>query len=319
MRMDDLIFSAAAGAVAVETTEDALCLFFHDGGTFRVERRAWRPFLLIDAPSRLDGFDGPFEAEPLTGGMVLKYRITFPSTTVCRAALDFLKKVRGAAVWACRDLRQLALTSEGLRLFGGMAFPELRRLAFEATPSPDGGIGAISLAESSGWRETLTAETAGEKALLEEFVRIVAGRDPDVIETHDGDRRQWPLLEARAGVCRVPLALGRDRSAPTSRPSRFSVGDRIVGCRKYEVFGRHVIDTLHPVLFYDASSRDLDGFKLEELAEHFSLPERSGAAAVIALGNLLEPSYFYQCSILPLSYQGQDTSFQYRYICSFLC
>lgn len=321
MQLDELIFSNFPCITALEVEEESIRLFSYENGAVRERSIPWKPFLLIDAPERLYGFEQEFETEALAGDMILKYRIHFPNVAIYRAAVEFLKGVKGAVYSVFRDLRQQALTATGIRLFSGMQFPQLRRLAFQLTADESGRIRKITLADSDERRETLAGDD--EKALLERVIETIRQYDPDVLLTHNGSRRDWPLLETRAKKCRVKLALGRDQSIPTRRPSRFAIADRVIAYNRYEVYGRHVIDTLHLAQFHDASSRDIDSFELEGLAGYFHLRETAGAAAVIELGNLLEPSYFYQCAILPLSYQelivrGNGTSLDALFVAEYL-
>lgn len=321
MQLDELVISNTPHVTALEVGENALQLFIREGGATRTRSVPWRPFLLIDAPEHLYGFEHDFETGALQGEMVLKYRISFPNVAVYREAVEFLKGVKGAIYSSFRDLRQQALTATGIRLFSDMQFPQLRRLAFQLTLDDSGCIREISLADSDGRRETFSGDD--EKLLLARMIETIRRYDPDVLLTHNGSRRDWPLLETRAKKCRVKLELGRDQSIPFHRPSRFAIADRVISYNRYEVYGRHVIDTLHLAQFHDASSRDIDSFELEGLAEYFHLREKSGAAAVIELGNLLEPSYFYQCALLPLSYQelivrGNGTSLDALFVAEYL-
>ncbi len=320
MQLDGLVVSGYTGITAIETQEDSLSLFFHDSGTFRQENIPWKPSLLLDSPEHLTGFDGNFDAEKLAGSMPLQYRINFPSLTIYRAALDFLKKNKNAVYSAIRDLRQQGLTASGIRLFRGMSFPELRQMAFQLTADEDNKITQIDLAFSAGEPKRIAGND--EKILIAGLVEAVRQYDPDVLLTCNGSRRDWPLLEARAKSCRIALTLGRDTSIPARRASRFSIADRMISYNRYEVFGRHVIDMLHLVQFHDASSRDIDSFELHDLAVHFHC-KTTGSAAIIELGSILEPSYFYQCSILPLNYQdlivrGNGTSLDALFVAQYL-
>jgi DNA polymerase, archaea type len=100
------------------------------------------------------------------------------------------------------------------------------------------------VAEGAG-RDRRTFRIGGptERAILEEFVRVVIEDDPDVITGYNIGGYDFPLLEERAKALGLPgLALGRERSVP-----------RMMGDRLWKISGRVVADAwwsarreLHP-------------------------------------------------------------------------
>ena len=92
--------------------------------------------------------------------------------------------------------------------------------------------------------------------------RFFKDRDPDVIEGHDLFRSILPLIVARAGRRKVKLLLGRDGSALTSRFSRVVVAEKTINYPKFEIYGRHLVDTALLTQFYDISARELEGYGL---------------------------------------------------------
>ena len=139
--------------------------------------------------------------------MLFSMLAKFPDIEHYNAALAFLKKNTRAPYSIYRDLSQQALLESGTRLFGSMSFPELRRLSFDletrTTPGydfpnadrPGDEIIIISLRDSTGWETVLSQETMNEKELIETFLKVVAERDPDVIEGHNICRFDLPYLE----------------------------------------------------------------------------------------------------------------------------
>ena len=100
--------------------------------------------------------------------------------------------------------------------------------------------------------------------------------------------------------------------------------------RKYEIFGRHIIDTWILAQHYDVATRELESFGLKDIARHFGI---AGADRTYVPGNrtswyfdhdpdtlfryalddvretraisdLLSPSYFVEAQIFPYSYQN---------------
>src|SRR5207245_9630563 len=96
--------------------------------------------------------------------------------------------------------------------------------------------------------------------LLDEPTRVLGERDPAVIEGHNIFRFDLEYLEARARRHRVRLGWGRDGSELRSRPARLSVAERTIGYRRYEIAGRHVIDTWMLAQLHDVGARDLPSF-----------------------------------------------------------
>ncbi len=341
MPMEELVPNCRSGVTAVEVSGQSVIFFSHDGAGFRTEEVPFSPFLLLSDSGQLAGFDGECRFSSLAGNMVFRVLAEFPSLTVYEAALKHLR-LKAKGPWTVfRDLTRQALLATGTRLFGGMEFSSLRRFCFDLEtltapgfefPNParaEDEIVIISMRDSSGWEQVLSQENMSEKELLEAFVETLCRRDPDVIEGHNICRFDWPYLEARARRHKVKLAVGRDGSVPKKRSSRFSIAERIINYTRYEIHGRHNVDTLHLAMFYDAANRNLESYNLKYLARHFRIApsdrtyvdgadisdawrnDRSRLLAYAlddvreteALSALLSPSYFYQTGFLPLKYQ----------------
>src|SRR5439155_1298278 len=193
----------------------------------------------------------------------------------------------------------------GRTSFGGLVFTDLRRLAldievittegyeFPSAARPGDRIIAVALADTTGFRHVVRGDRLDEPALLAECSRIIRERDPDVIEGHNIFRFDLEYLEARARMHRVALAWGRDGSLLRSRVARLQIAERTIGYRRYDVTGRHVIDTYILAQVQDAGTRDLPGFGLKDLARHF------GVAA--ADRTYIDPSIMLARSIAPAS------------------
>jgi len=133
----------------------------------------------------------------------------------------------------------------------GMTFAHLRRMQVDIECVTTKGydfcnaeregdrIIAVALADQSGWTEVLSGAVLDEKTILEQMVKIIRKRDPDVIEGHNIFGFDLPYLALRAARHHVRLALGRDGSEPAQRPSRFSAGEHTVAYTRFEIHGRH--------------------------------------------------------------------------------
>ena len=336
---------------AVEPSRKGSAAVFIRNAQDAVERLdlPFHPFLLTAFEAFPADFPGLHVSE-LSGPGDFRFKVEFDNSDQYDDAVAMLKQTTGfsggqvnAPFRLFSDLTQQFLIEHDLRLFGGMTFPEIRRLQFDietlCSPGyefpnaerPDDAVIIISLSDSTGWEKVLSlADYPSEKELLEAFCREVAERDPDVLEGHNIFRFDLPYLETRAKRFKLKLSLGRDGSAPKKRNSRFSVAERIVTYTRYDIYGRHVADTCFLLYFYDAVHRNLDSYGLKYAAKHFGVaaPDRTyidGAAIseawrsdrenllkyalddvreTRALSALLSPSWFYQTQIVPYGYQN---------------
>jgi DNA polymerase, archaea type len=234
------------------------------------------------------------------------------------------------------------LLATGRTSFGGLHFGDLRRLALDIEVVTTDGyefpsaaragdrIVAIALADSTGFRHVLRGDRLDEATLLHECGRVIRERDPDVIEGHNVFRFDLEYLEARARRYDVPLAWGRDGSLLRSRPARLQVAERAIGFRRYEIAGRHIVDTWMLAQLHDVGARDLPSFGLKDIARHLGVAASDrtyvdasniarqladdadqlmayaadDAAETLAISAILSPPYFAQAQLVPFDYQA---------------
>jgi DNA polymerase elongation subunit (family B) len=338
------------GIVAVEVVAPGeVEIFRRSGDTLTRERRPLKLFALLAEPGMLNGMGAPYKVEPLAGNFRLRWLATFDRIDALEAARRHLRKLTGkppgvsdAPYLVLTDPVEQYLILTGTTFFIGMEFGDLRRMQLDIetyispgfefpTAAREGDrVIAIALSDSAGYERVLRGDEMDERTMLEDLVRIVAERDPDVIEGHNLFRFDLEYLEARARRHRVKLALGRDRSEMSARASRLQIAERSIAYRRYDIRGRSIIDTWILAQHYDIASRELEGFGLKELAQHFRVaavdrvnidparvsdcfdhrPEELFAYAMGdvretgALAALLAPSYFVQAQIFPYSYQN---------------
>jgi DNA polymerase elongation subunit (family B) len=274
----------AARLVAVELAgESEIHVYRHRAadGTTEMERVPFAPFLWMD------GEQDDIASEPLAGGLAFYRLVTCAGWGEFRALQSKLREREGVKVFALSDPVQQYLTGSGRTLFKGMEFGELRRLqirietfcgdGFEFAHADRAGdhLMAIALGDHTGWEELILIEAASavesEKAALARLNAIIAERDPDVLEGHHLFKFDLPYLAARAKRHRVKLAWGRDGTLLTSRPSRVQIAEKTIQYPKYEVRGRHVIDTFLLLQLYDVGTRELESFGLKDAARHFGI------------------------------------------------
>lgn len=332
---DAVLFGADAtgGIVAVEfAAPDRVQVYRREGGKTVVEEAVHRPFAWVSEAV-------PGELRELAGEGAFKFAVSFENVTAFAKAKTTYKR----EIFALNDLPHQYLLASGRTLFKGMAFEDLRRMQVDIeTHTGAGGamsdasrdpLLAIALSDSSGWEDILVVddpEDGGrEKAVLEKFVALVRERDPDVIEGHNIFKFDLPYLEARARKCGVKLGLGRDGGLLRSHPSRLQIAERLIQYRKFEIHGRHVVDTLFLLQFHDVGVRELESFGLKAAARHFGVAEDDrvelGAREITemhsknrkvfekyalqdvretrALSAALSPAWFTQATIFPYNYQ----------------
>jgi DNA polymerase, archaea type len=314
-----------------------------------VETVGFSPFLLAADAGLLSEAPGLVTREPLEGAGELRWLARFGRWAHALAARDRCRERSGASP-AAPDapyhflpdpLHQYWLLS-GRTSFGGFAFHDLKRLAldievltsdgfdFPSAARPGDRIVAIALADSTGFRHVLRGDRLDERELLLECGRLLAERDPDVIEGHNIFRFDLEYLESRAARWGVTLGWGRDGSPLAGRPSRLAVGERTVGYRRYEVAGRHIVDTWMLAQLHDLGARDLPSFGLKDIARHLGVaapertyvdpaaisrefreaPDRLMAYALddvletLAVSAVLSPPYFAQAQVVPFDFQS---------------
>jgi DNA polymerase elongation subunit (family B) len=283
--------------VRIEQASDSeITVFRRLDGKLTTETQSFQPFLWLGEQVFLQGFDRKVEYVPLAGNGAFKCLARFQSWAELQQARKFLGSAPNFAV---NDPVQQYLMSTGRTSFKALSFDQLHRLQLATVIAADNTLQALQLCDNRGWQEELTGT---EAQILKKFVGTIQERDPDVIEGHDVFRGALTQLTARARVSRVSLKLGRDASALRSRQSRVQIAERTIQYPKFEIHGRHVVDTFLLSVYYDVSTRELEGFDLDEVARHFGVPE-TGAAAVRKIGELLSPSYFVQAQIFPYNYQ----------------
>ena len=341
---------ADPGVVAVEVaSRTEIDVYRRVSGQLVRERRPIRLFALVESYALIDGFKAPHETRALEGDFRYRVLVTFNSTDALEAARRFLRDKSGKApndpdapYFVLADPVEQHLMLTGTTFFIGMQFGDLRRLqldietyispGFEFPSAAREGdrVIAISLTDSTGFERLLKGSEMDERAMLEELVRTVQERDPDVVEGHNLFRFDLEYLETRARRHRVRLSLGRDGGELRVRQSRMQIAERSIAYRRYDIPGRNIIDTWILAQHYDISSRELESLGLKQLAQHFGLareervyldaskvshyferePEKlyeyalDDARETRALAETLSPSYFVQAQIFPYSYQS---------------
>lgn len=349
------IVSADLVEAGNSANRDSIMIFSRINGEVRKAREDFAPFALVDGTlmSRWVKTSGKIPVavveEALAGNGALNVKLSFKSWKDCLKARRWLSTVSGisagssiAPYLVAGDPVTQHLMQTGRTSFKGMSFADLNRLqvdiecvvsdGFEFCNAERDGdkIVAIAMSDGSGWTAVLSGAELSEKEILEQFVLLVQKKDPDVIEGHNIFNFDLPYISTRARKLGVDLLLGRDGGVAKSRPSRMAMGERTISYTRFDIFGRHVVDTLFLAQAYDLSERSLKSFGLKDVAVHFGIaaanrtyidgaeisrvfksdPERlmryarDDVLETMAIGDLLSRSYFVQAQMLPFNYQN---------------
>jgi len=341
---------AKPAAIAFEVDGDAsVKIFFRDGETVRSEAATLQPLMLLEGDDPLSGWSGEAQIEKLAGSGAFNRLALFADLKQLDDAKAYLQKKTGktpsagdAPYWYFSDPLQQFLLLSGRTHFLGMTFRELKRLQLDIETYCQSGfnfpsaaresdrITAIALSDSTGWERLISGKEYSEAEMLREMAQEIQRRDPDVIEGHNIFRFDLEYIEARAKRHKVALNFGRDGSRLSGHASRMQMAERTITYRKYEIFGRHIIDTWILAQHYDVATRELENFDLKDVARHFDVAGaertyvpgdktswyfdhdadtlfRNALDAVRetrAIAEILSPSYFVQAQIFPFSYQN---------------
>ena len=337
------------GIVAAELAGRFIRLFIRDDDGVKFKDDPFHPFILLETPDLLTGFPGDFTIRQLNGDGEYRFLASFRDLRDCMAARDHLAKWSGKGPSASNspylyfsDPVHQHLLISGKTLFKGTDFSSLRRLAldietfcadgfeFSNPERPGDRIISIAVMDESGYSEVLFGHDMGEKEMLARLTSIIRERDPDVIEGHNIFRFDLEYIRKRAARHGVRLAWGRDGSEPRVHSSRFTLAERIIDYPRWDIYGRHIIDTYFLVQIYDISARELESYGLKAAAIHFGLaaPNRvyldgeklnraysedpeslkkynlDDVRETLALSRLLSYSCFLQTRMFPYSYQN---------------
>ena len=337
------------GIVALELEDDRhVRLYRRVQGQLLSELQEFRPVIWLQGSELLGNFKGEVEVAELGGELVYRALAVFKSWKDCLSAKKYLSKVTGSrpsgtssGFLFLNDPIHQHLLVTGQTCFLGMTPSDVNRMQIDIEtycspgfefPNPEreeDRIIAIALSDSSGWETVLWGKDLSEPEMLQRLNGIIQARDPDVIEGHNIFKFDLSYIKARAKRHGIALKWGRNGSEPSVYNSRLFIAERTIDYPKWEIHGRHIVDTWILSQFYDISSRELEGLSLKEMAQHFGLAsedrtyiEGSQISRVYdetpdvlrryalddvretrALSALLTPSYFIQAQIFPYNFQ----------------
>jgi DNA polymerase elongation subunit (family B) len=338
------------GIVAVEPAGHFVRLFYRTEAGVHFHDEPFHPFILANDPALLSGCRTPCSIRTLAGDETFRYQLLFDSWGDCLTARDFLARKTGKTTGAgdapylfIPDLCHQYLLSSGTTLFKGLEFENLRCLSldietlcaegysFSNPDRPDDRIISIALKDSHGDETVLRGDELSEAELLQGLNACIHRSDPDVIIGHNIFRFDLDYIGKRAELHGIRLDWGRNGSVPHVSPnSRWSLAERVIDYPRWDVYGRHIIDTYFLVQLYDIGLRSLESYGLKPVARHFGVasPDRvyldgdrisetfrsdpqqlflynlDDVRETLALFRLLAYPWFLQTRIFPYSFQN---------------
>ncbi len=328
---------------------DSIEIFFRKGNEVTSKIETFRPFIFLEDTKYVNGWSGTYEAKMLKGSAYYKYLTFLNNWTDLQHLMKHLKKTTGATpasfgapFYYLNDPVHQYLLHSGQTLFKGMSFGELARLQldietycaegyeFSNPQREEDRIIVISLSDSRGWEYVISGKEYDEKEMLEIMNEKINLKDPDVIEGHNIFNFDLKYIETRARRHKVPLTIGRNKNPLKSHPSRLNIAERTISYRKFELYGRHIVDTFLLAQMYDVTARNLESYGLKSVAKHFNIasPERTyikpesinwyydnnpddllkyamdDVRETRGISEILSQSFYYQTQIFPYSYQN---------------
>jgi len=359
MKLENLLFQGnkilfgcdeRRGIVAMEVEgDDRVRVLTRERGQLRSEMQSFRPFFLLSDTSLMQGMKCSPAVKALKGSGEYRYQVSFESWREMDRVRKAISKKAGIStghpnspVYFVSDPIQQHLMVTGQTFFKGLTFEEIKRMQLDIeTFCPEGyefpnpnreedRIIVISFSDNTGWEKVISGVDVSEREMLEELCQTLQERDPDIIEGHNIFNYDLDYISRRAKMHRVPLEIGRDRRPAKSRSSRVMIAERTINYSRWDIYGRHVVDTFILAQFYDVVTRKLESFGLKEVARQLNLaspdrtyldgdqitwhflhaPEKLHRYALDdvretrALSDLLSGSYFFQAQIFPFAFQS---------------
>ncbi|WP_246166911.1 DNA polymerase domain-containing protein [Oryzomonas japonica] len=338
------------GIIAVEPAGPFMRLFFRTGHGVQFHDEPFRPFILLSDPALVSGCRAPCSVRQLAGDDFYRFQLLFDSWGDCLTARDFLAAKTGVPAGSAdapylfiSDLSHQYLLTTGATLFKGLEFGDLRCLAldietycaegfeFSNPKRREDRIVSIALKDSHGQETVLRGDLLDEPAMLRALNEAIQSCDPDVIIGHNIFRFDLEYIATRAALHGIRLTWGRNGAAPhITANSRWALAEKVIDYPRWDVYGRHIIDTYFLVQLYDISLRSLESHGLKQVARHFGIAadervylEGNGIAATfdhdpellyrynlddvretLALFRLLGYPWFLQTRIFPYSFQN---------------
>ncbi len=283
-----------SGIVAVEPAGPFVRLFYRTAVGVQFHDEPFRPFILTSDPGLVTGCSVPCSVRQLKGEAFFRFQLQFDSWGACLTARDFLATRTGKTPSAAEapylfisDLSHQFMLNSGTTLFKGLEFQDLHCLTldietfcaegyrFSNPERREDRIISIACRDSHGDETVLRGDRMSEAEMLEALTDLIHHSDPDVIIGHNIFRFDLDYIGKRAKLHGIRLSWGRNGSLPHITPgSRWNLAERTIDYPRWDIYGRHIIDTYFLVLHYDLAQRSLASHGLKQVARHFGVAAR---------------------------------------------
>lgn len=277
--------------VAIEPAGGFIRLFFRTAGHVHFHDEPFQPFILLNSPELISGCKASCSVQQLAGDDYYRYQLRFDSWSDCLTARDFLATKTGttysspnAPYLFLPDISHQYLLATGTTLFKEFDFSELHCLAvdietdctkgysFSNPDRPEDKIISIAIKDSHGEETLLRGDQLSEPEMLMALNDLIHHLDPDVITGHNIFRFDLDYINRRALMHKIRLTWGRNGSSPHITPhSRWNLADKTLEYQRWDVYGRHIIDTWFLLQLYDVAGRNLESHGLKAAARHFGI------------------------------------------------
>jgi DNA polymerase, archaea type len=228
------------------------------------------PFIYtkMDENALVDARD--IKVTPLLGGNPLNARVHGSWRT-----LSWIRKYATDAYLPQRKSQYAIHT--GKTLFKGMDFDDVLRLYVDIEvitsegfdfPNPDrpgDKVMIISMLTNKG--EEIVLHGDDEKTVLKDFIKEFRRIDPTVVVGHNIFNFDLPYLETRFLMHGIDFALGRNGSSPDKFITNIKLAEKDKEYTNWQVWGRHVMDTMFMAMQWDVVQRKLDSYSLKDIAK----------------------------------------------------
>lgn len=342
-------FDKTPNIVSIDVKNSTAHIFVRENDTIISYEDEFRPYLLVSKTDILKDFGGDVEIVEFSGTEFYKYLVITANERQYKNLIEYLKKETGknsastdSPFFYISDLVSQYMLYKGKTLFKGMKFSDIYRMQvdietytgkgfqFSSPFRESDAIILISISDNRGWETIISGKELTEGEMLQRLVDIIKEKDPDVIEGHNIHKFDLWYIEQRAKRHKIKLSLGRDQSLLKSHPSRLTIAERQITYPKYEIFGRHIIDTWIMAQLYDVSVRSLEGYGLKAIARFLGVAPQNrtyvehteisslydndceklvkyamdDVRETNAISEILSYPYFIQSQIFPYSFQN---------------
>ena len=297
--MDSLLYghNPEERIVAVQQLNDqTIRLFKRVEGKVLHKDVEFFPFFFLTDEALIKEFPKKFWLKELAGNNSYRFIAAFTRWSEMWEAVHFIlrqyNKSHSPRVSSYQELKEILVRADavrqfllqsGITLFKGMEFDELVRLHIDVQFAPavrkkrtgkgsEERILVIALATSDGKEYVFNTIKQNERSVLEQCIKRINKIDPDVIEGYDLFGTILPALSRACERQQIPFAIGRDGSDMRT-PSGFgAAGFGESEWFSFDVFGRHLVDTLTIAEAEIDTKRVEQSFSLTSLAKHFGIP-----------------------------------------------